>query len=79
MENYNHEVNDNVYDENKTFIDEAKELGSWARSTESHSDGFGTEKIAQGFITEFEEQVTKTAIALANLKVKLKKEYPNLK
>ena len=79
MAEYNHEINDKVHSEWEKFLEETTTLGSWAETEESHSNGVGTEEIAQGFVTEFEGQLNKSSIALANLKQKLKEYYPNLK
>jgi|TARA_R110000824_G_scaffold106610_5_gene252006 hypothetical protein len=79
MAEYNHEINDKVYSECEKFLEETTTLGSWAETEQSHSNGFGTEEIAQGFVTEFEGQLNTSSISLAKLKEKLKEHYPNLK
>ena len=79
MSEYNYEINDKVNDEEIDFLSKASDLGTIARSYQSHSDGFGTEELSQGFINGFEELLSKTQKALDALKNKLKEEYPNLK
>ena len=79
MAEYNDKVNEDLYENEEDFLAKAKNLGTMARTEQSHSQGHGTLEDCQDFFSEFEKLVVETSIALAKMKVKAKVHYPNLK